>query len=416
MPKRTADFFEKTVGKYTYAGLNVTLPDGTRRQVTARTQTEALAKRDDLLKQAHRAGRSPTARAQGQTVADFLKGWIDRQRPPVVRASTWLAYSRKVDLYLIPHLGKIPLKKLATPEGTELIADWQAELLRIEIDPRRGGGTLSATTVRDARALLSRALDQAVEWGLISYNPATAKLVARPKRQRTEMATLDAAQSLRLLKCLRGDRHEALFVVLLALGLRKSEALGLKWGKVDLERGQLVTDRGLHDNGTRFGGLVLEDLKNQTSRRTLPLPAFVVKVLRAQQLRQDAERERALNVWQEQDLVFTTQVGTPINPRAVNTALDETLERARLPHVRVQDLRHSCATLLLGLGIDIKIISAILGHSTIVLTADTYAHVAMGSKRQAADAMHELLGDSSQDDDRPTPIRLTPRRAHRRAV
>lgn len=414
MPKRTSNFFTIHRGAYEYQALEVRLPDGTRKQLTGRTQAEVLTKKDDLLKQAHKTGRTPTARAQGETTGAFLTRWIDRQRPPVVRASTWLAYDRKTKLYLLPTLGKIPLKKLATPEGTQRIADWQADLLRIQIDPRRGGGTLSATTVRDARALLSRALDQAVEWGLISYNPATAKLVARPKRQRPEMTILDAAQSIRLLKILRGDRHEALFTVLLAMGLRKSEALGLKWAKVDLERGQLVTDRGLHDVGTEFGGLVLEDLKNDTSRRTLPLPAFVVNVLRAQQRRQEAERERALNVWQEQDLVFTTQVGTPINPRAVNTALDEILECAHLPHVRVQDLRHSCATLLLELGVDLKIISMILGHSTILHTADTYAHVDLGMKRVAADAMHGLFGDlDGSDDDPHAPIKLTPRRARR---
>jgi hypothetical protein len=131
------------------------LPDGTRRQLTGRTQEQVLAKKDELLKRAYKSGRTPTARAQGQTTGEFLTRWIDRQRPPVVRASTWRAYDRKTRLYLLPHVGKVPLKELATPDGTELIADWQAQLLHIQIDPRRGGGTLSATTVRDARARCS---------------------------------------------------------------------------------------------------------------------------------------------------------------------------------------------------------------------------------------------------------------------
>jgi integrase len=411
MPKRTG-FYPKTVGKYTYWGLALTLPDGTRRELTATTQEKLTAKRDALLKEVHRTGRSPKKAAAGQTTGAFLQKWIERQRPPVVRASTWRAYNRKVKQYLLPQLGKVPLRKLASPQGTELLADWQTELLRKPLNPRRGGGTLSPTTVRDARVLLSRALDQAVEWGLISYNPATPKLIARPQRQRIELAILDAAKATCLLRTLRGDPFCALFTVLLALGLRKSEALGLKWRNADLDGGLLTIDRGLHDNGREFGGLVLEDLKTDRSRRTLPLPAFVVAVLRFHRRRQDAERERALNQWHEQDLVFNTQFGTPINPRAVNTALDAALERAQLPHVRVQDLRHSCASLLLANGVDLKIISTILGHSTITLTADTYSHVDIGTKRLAAEAMHDLFGDLAASAP-PLPIPLTPRRARR---
>jgi integrase len=404
--------FQRRMGKYTYWVTRVRLPDGSlSRQITGKTQSEVISKRDALLRQAARTGRTPRSPRGGETTGEFLARWIEGQKPPILRASTWRSYETKVRLYMLPHIGSIPLTKL-TPDHIQAL---QASLLRLPLEARvpsaKGARTvLSPTTVRDVRMILSRALDRAVLEHKLDANPATATLVDRPRTAVIEQRALDPGQALLFLETLRGHRLEALYAVALALGLRKGEALGLSWRDVDLEAGLVHVRRSLSD----AGGLHLDDVKTRKSRRTLPLPAFLVPILRRHHGRQAAERERAANLWSgAHDLVFTTQFGTPIGPRNASRDLAAILARTALPRVTFHELRHSCGSLLLALGVDIKVIQEILGHSSIGVTGDVYAHVQLGLKRQAAEAMHGLLGEGAEPaGDR---LVLTQRRSPRRA-
>jgi len=405
--------FQRRVGKYTYWVTRVRLPDGSlSRQITGKTQSDVIAKRDALLRQAARTGRAPRAVRGGETTGDFLARWLEGQRPPVLRASTWRSYETKVRLYMLPHIGKIPLAKLTSDHIQAL----QASLLRTPLEARVPTATeartvLSPTTVRDVRMILSRALDRAVLERKVDANPATAALVDRPQAAVVEQRALDPEQALLFLEALRGHRLEALYAVALALGLRKGEALGLGWRDVDLDAGLVHIRRSLSDAA---GGLHLDDVKTRKSRRTLPLPAFLVPILRRHRRRQAAERDRAVNLWSgAHDLVFTTQFGTPIGPRNASRDLAAILSRTALPRVTFHELRHSCGSLLLALGVDIKVIQEILGHSSIGVTGDVYAHVQLGLKRQAAEAMHGLLGNGADNGD--DEILLTQRRSPRRA-
>ena len=159
----------------------------------------------------------------------------------------------------------------------------------------------------------------------------------------------------------------------LALGLRQGEALGLWWEDIDLNAGLLRVRRALQRQ--RGGGLVFTDPKTQRSKRTLPLPAPLLTALRDHQQEQAKEQITAGSLWRGSPCVFTTPVGTPIDPRNDYREFKKLLARAELPSVRLHDLRHTAANLLLAQGVPARVVMEILGHSAIALTMNTYSHV-----------------------------------------
>jgi integrase len=366
----------------------VRLPDGTRKDVYGSTRAEARTKLEEVKEAASHGGVTTTKR---QTTGDFLKRWLEDAARPSVRPTTYRGYEQRLRLYVIPHIGKVPLASL----GPQHIQKIQNDLL---------ARPLSAAMVLDARRVLSSALDQAVEWRLIPRNPASTTLVKMPSVQRPKPRPLDPEQGRQLLSALRGHRLEALYTVALALGLRGGEALGLKWEVVDFGQGRLAINRALY---RVKGKLQLLDTKTSTSRRVVPLPLVAVRALRRHQKLQDVERGHALNLRTETGLIFTIQFGTPFEPRNLNRDFAALLKRAGLPHQRFHDLRHACASLLLAQGLELKVIQELLGHSTIAITGDVYAHLGMGLKQLAADAMDGLFDDGSEDEvERPSPTWL----------
>jgi integrase len=245
---------------------------------------------------------------------------------------------------------------------------------------------LSARTVLYHRAVLRRALGQALKWGVAARNVAT--LVDPPRVERHEVEPLDVEQANTFLNSVRGHRLEALFTVALALGLRQGEALGLRWEDVDLDRAVLHVRKQVQ---RIEGKLTLVEPKTAKSRRSVALPTFAVDALRAHKVRQLEERLLAGNRWQDWGLVFPSATGTPMDASNLIGQYHRLLERAGLPRRRFHDLRHTCATLLLIQGEDLRVVMEVLGHSQISLTANTYQHVAQSLKRGAADRMQALF-------------------------
>ena len=188
----------------------------------------------------------------------------------------------------------------------------------------------------------------------------------------------------RFLQAIEGDRFEALFTVALALGLRRGEALGLRWQDIDFDRRLLRVNHSLQ----RFNGkLQLTEVKTTNSRRVLHLPEILIRKLREHRTRQLEERLSAGEFWQENDMVFASSIGTPMEPRNLNRHFSQLLTDTKLNHMRLHDLRHFCASLLLAQGVPLKTISEILGHSQISTTADIYAHLSEETKREAISLM-----------------------------
>jgi integrase len=189
-----------------------------------------------------------------------------------------------------------------------------------------------------------------------------------------------------------GDRLAALWMVLATTGLRRGEASGLRWSDIDLDRATLTVRVQLVRHGRN---LVLTEPKTERSRRSIRLSTRTVAALRAHQARQQEERLAAGPAWQEwhdEGLVFTRPDGAPLSPANLRLPLNQALRRAGLPHLRVHDLRHTAATILLRASIPVSTVSAMLGHESAALTYRVYAHVIPDDQQRAADAIDELLG------------------------
>lgn len=348
----------------------VSLEGGKRRSFYGKTRKEAQDKLRAALRDID-AGLDLTAGRQ--TVAQFLDRWLVDTVKPTVRPKTYDSYAQLVRLYLKPDLGHYQLSKLA-PQNVQAMLT------------ARSAAGLSPRTVQYMRAVLRRALGQALKWGLVSRNVAT--LVDPPRSTKQPVKPLSSEQARLFIAHTVSDRLGPLFHVAITTGLRQGELFGLRWEDVDLEAGAL---RVRHALQRVDGALTLVEPKTALSRRTVTLPASAVAALRAQKDRQTFERAAAGELWREGGYVFTSTVGTPLNPSNVAKRLHVLLTESGLPHQRFHDLRHCAASLLLAGGVAPRTIMGILGHSQISLTMNTYAHLSPTLERDAAKALDSVL-------------------------
>jgi integrase len=313
-----------------------------------------------------------------QTVKAFLNQWLDTTAKARLRARTLDDYRGIANRYLIPALGTRPLGKL-TP------ADIQALYTKMQ-EPKPDGMELSARTVRYAHAVLHTALEQAVRWRLLGHNPA--KVVDLPRQARREMQALTPAEATRFLDAAKANRWHALWVLLVTTGLRPGEALGLKWD--DLDGGTIQVQRVVVERTGK--GWALEEPKTSRSRRTVSLPASTVRALHSHRAKQAEAKLAAGPEYEDRGLIFATSTGAPERQSNLfRRHFKPLLKAAGLPNVRMYDLRHTAATLLLAAGENPKIVSERLGHSTITLTMDTYSHVLPEMRQQTAERLEGML-------------------------
>ena len=344
-----------------------------RKTVYGKTRTEAAAK----LRAAQTAAAQGTLiHDERRTVEDYLTWWIDEVVPGTVKPTTEDGYRYMVNRYVVPAIGKVKLAKLSPLQVQEMLTGME----------RRG---LSAATRRQTRAILRQALSQAERFELVRRNAAAQTEAPRGQVHRIDDAlTQDQARA--LLDAAKGQPVEPLVVVALSLGLRRGEVLALRWENVDLDAGTLTVAATLT---RRTGhGLVESSPKTARSRRTLPLPQTCIRALRDQRRAQAALKLAAGPIWQGDGHVFTTPIGTPIDPRNLTSEFHRLTEEAGLGARRFHALRHSAATLMLAQGVPLAVISDVLGHASYAITADVYARVGEELKSEAAAAMDVALG------------------------
>jgi integrase len=247
---------------------------------------------------------------------------------------------------------------------------------------------LSPASILRAHRVLSRALRVAVQRGKVARNVAT--LVDPPAVKRPQTALpLNQQEARRVLAAAQRHRNAARWTVALAVGLRQSEALGLRWADVDLANGTLSVRRGLHRVAGQ--GLVYEEPKAELSRRTLGLPTQLVDALRVHRAAQLEERVTAGSLWEDHDLDFAQANGRPIERKSDWQAWKALLREAGVREVRLHDGRHTAATLLLSEGVHPRVVMEVLGHAQMRTTTDTYSHVMPALGRDAADWMGNAL-------------------------
>jgi integrase len=311
--------------------------------------------------------------AEGLKLGEYLGRWLEDSVKGTVRNTTYERYEQITRTHIVPMLGAIKLKAL-TP--THVRGLYKEKL-----------SSLSPRTVQYIHVTLHKALKQAVSDGLIPRNATEA--VKPPQVRREEIRPLTPEQVKMLLDAASGDRLEALYVLAVHTGLRQGELLGLKWDDIDLQARTLQVRRALT---TAKGGPRLAAPKTKGSRRRVSLTRVAAQAFKGHLERQLEEIDRAGSLWQENGLVFASETGAPLDRRDLTSRrFKPLLERAGLPHFRFHDLRHTCATLLLTQNVNPKVVSEMLGHSSIAITLDTYSHVLPNMQDSAARALEEAL-------------------------
>ena len=351
---------------------SLSLPNGRRTYVSGRSREDVRRKLDEVQSSRDAGTFSDGG---GLSLGAYLDQWLDQVVKPSVRPWTYLGYEVNVRLHIKPSLGNRPLDRV-TPMDVQGLMN------------RKTREGLSPKSVRHIRATLRAALNQAIKWDLLTRNAATR--VEPPRLVPYEIRPFTPEEARQFLDHIRGDRLEALYSVALTMGLRQGEALGLRWRDIDLDRGHLRVTNQLQRVDSR---LVLVEPKTRGSRRTIVMPASIGVALRVHRQRQLLERDRAGKSWTDEELVFSTPSGGPLEGTTVTRRFHELLDQAGLPQRRFHDLRHSCATLLLVQGVSPKVVQELLGHSDIAMTMNTYSHVIPELRRDAADRMDDLLND-----------------------
>ena len=299
-----------------------------RKVVSAKTRGEVVRKLRKLQRDLDDGLPAPDTK---MTVAQLLTQWHDDVLRHQVAPSAVVSYWTVARHHIIPSLGSKRVVNLTSADIDRLLS--------AKLD-----SGLSVSTVRRIRSVLGQAIDQGIRWGSVNRN--VARLSRAPKEQRREGRTLTYEQARRLLKELEGHRHEALYSLMLSTGLRRGEALGLQWRDFDEEARIISVRRQLKREG---GSLITADTKTARSRRSVNLPRGLVHLLGEHRKRQEDDRVVMDELWTDTGFIFTTNFGTPIDPRNLNREFATICQRAGLEHWHPHDyadvgISTNCAT------------------------------------------------------------------------
>ena len=387
----------KRRGKQKYYAAEIPLqyrqPDEPRREIMATSREELTRKYEQEIERRKQgldrnAGKRPLSVFLEHEFLPFYRNEVEPQ--------TWCDYRFHIQTHIGPSLGAIQLDGLTTRQ----IDQWMLSIRSKESE--RTGKPLSDRTIDYAFSVLRRALQFAVDWRYIAFNPASARVRVARRRKKTKVVTLrflTPEQAKTLLGAVREHRYEALYTLALTTGMREGELLGLKWADLNLDESRLTVNHSLAhtkrkkgESGERF---FLKGPKTVGSRRTIDIPQVTVTALRQHVKRQAEMKRAAADEWSEQNFVFTSRRGTPLDRSNALHQFQEILKDHNLPKIRFYDLRHTHASLLIAEGVHPKKIAERLGHASIKLTMDTYGHLFEGSDHESAERMDRLFGASA---------------------
>lgn len=336
----------------------------------------------DKIAQATQEVRNGTYVEPAQTTfGDWLDRWLAGYKKGQLRPSTYQSYEMLINVHIKPALGKIPMAKL---QANMLQSFYNEKLASGRAD---GKGNLSTRVVRHLHVVIHQALRQAVKEGLLPRNVADA--TSPPTVKTKQMHPLTEEELLTFFEVAKEDRLFPAYVLAATTGLRRGELLGLCWDAVDLEHGVITVKRQLL---ALKDGLSLEETtKSKSGRRSIPLTDDATRELKTWRKQQLQERLLLGEAYQDNTLVFCHEDGTPIDPRGFTKHFQRWLEKAGLPKVRLHDLRHTHASLLLARGVHPKVVQERLGHSSITMTLDLYSHLTPGLQEAAAATLNGLL-------------------------
>ena len=342
------------------------------KSVTAKTQGECKEKLQALKEQ---CGRTTDRLKPDMPLGDWLDFWYQNFSKPKIRQTTQDCYENRIYNHIIPEIGKIPLNKLTQNELQQFYARLKKSGRRRHVD--HYGEGLSDRMVRSCHTTCRTALEKAVVEGLITTNPAIGCRLP-PKKSR-EMQVLTHDEIRRFLIQAKEEGYYEMFLLELTTGMRRGEILGLQWKDINLHTGELHIRRQVVKKGTET---LISKPKTKSSIRTLLLPNDMVEIL--------AE----LNKKSTCEWVFPSPVneGEPRNPASIYGKFQKILERSHCKKIRFHDLRHTFATMALENGMDIKTLSAMIGHISAETTLNIYSHITDTMQQQAAVRIDREIG------------------------
>ena len=346
------------------------------KNVLAKTKKECVEKLQKLKEEC--GGRKPEKVRPEMPFGDWLTYWYENHSKPKIRPTTQETYESRIRLHIIPEIGSIPLNKLTQNDLQQFYGRLKKSGRKRYTD--KYGEGLSDRMVRMCHATCRSALEKAVQDGLIRVNPAIGCKL--PPKKAREMQVLTREELQRFLIQAKFEGYYEVFLLDLATGLRRGELMALQWDDLNFKTGVLNVNKQVYDVR---GQLQLSTPKTKNSVRKIVLPPAVVAVLREYKKTVDSR-------W-----MFPSPVkeDCPITPGVVRRRLQLILEHAGCKHVRFHDLRHTFATLALENGMDVKTLSAMLGHVSAGTTLDIYTHITGDMQRAAAASIDRSIGKAA---------------------
>jgi integrase len=325
------------------------------------------------------------------TFAEFAKKWMSDYAKGTVKASTYESYDSVLRIHLLPFFGTIELSRITLEDVQRYVSTKQRE------------GRVQPKTINNTLVPLKEMFTHAVRWGYLRENPA--HYVEKPRVPHREMDFLTKEEIHRLLSAVSQDRYP-FFLTAISTGMRLGELLAMKWSHIDWNRGVYFVKESL------YKGRFVEP-KSATSKRSINLPRTLLEVLRTHKARQSERRLQIGEKYLDNDLMFCTAVGTPLDRgNVVKREFWPLLKKVGLRRIRFHDLRHTFATLLIDQGESPKYIQAQLGHASIQVTMDRYGHLLPDVHQQAAQRLDEnLFGPSVRK-----PLESLPHQSNRLGV
>ena len=369
---------EKNGKTYTYwqarytAGFDPATGKQVQRSITGKTKQEVAQKLRQVTAEIDQGTYCEPCKL---TVGEWLDIW-QKDFLVAVKPRTRDCYQTVVDAHLKAKFGTVRLDGLRPHE----IQRFYNELQSVK--------HLSGKTIHNIHGVFHKALQQAVDLGYLRANPASACKL--PRKERAEIKPLDSDMIQKFLEVCKGHRYETVYIVTLFTGMREGEVLGLTWDCVDFVRGTVTINKQLQRERRGSGAYRFISPKNGKSRCITPAP-FIMEVLKRQRDRQTFWKSAAGSAWEDNDLVFTNELGRNLSAQTVYLHFKKLAERAGFPDARFHDLRHSYAVAALQSGDDIKTVQENLGHHTAAFTLDVYGHVTEQMKQASAARMERFI-------------------------
>ncbi len=308
-----------------------------------------------------------------------------------IRPKTYVSYEYIIRVHIKPCLGQVLLRQLQTHELQKFF-NGMLESGRQKQDENEEPG-LSRATVEKTRTLIKASLNQAVEDGLLIRNAAKATKLP-PDTEKKEVVPFTREEAGKFLSSIRSHRMFAAYYLDIFTGIRQGETLGLMWDDIDFEAGNFEIKRELSefkDEKTGKYTLDFQPPKTPKSRRTIPMTDDIVKVLKSHKAAQNEEKLFFGKAYRNEDLVFCSEDGRRIWPCCFRQQYTSMLKSAGIAHKKPHTMRHTCASLLLEAGEELKNVQELLGHATLAMTADIYSHVLEKSKKKALDKLNGMI-------------------------